>query len=97
MSRKNNDVQLKLFYKTPETEPTDGGQSIVAEASHDTKLKPRRLKIQYGEYNGSRRRHPVLRLAGFWLKDFGFAIGDIIKVTGGGGMLNIRKVKKAGR
>jgi len=96
MKGKSNDSQLNLFHQVPAQERADKGQSIVAKGSNDTRRKSRSLKVQYGEYNGSRRRHPVLRLAGFWLKGFGLAIGDTVEITGGDGVLNIRKVKKAG-
>lgn len=96
MRRKNSNTQLNLFHKAPESQRGDDKLSVVAEDWTGAKQKPRMLKIQYGEYNGSRRRHPVLRLAGFWLKDFGFAIGDTVELTGADSGLLIKKLKKAG-
>jgi hypothetical protein len=38
----------------------------------------RKLKICYGQYSRSRKRHPVINLGGHYLEKFGFGIGDYV-------------------
>ena len=54
-------------------------------------VKIRKLKIQYGQYQGSHRRHPVIRLAGQWLSKLDFKIGDSVLIETVKGHLHISK------
>ena len=55
---------------------------ITFDQAELNKTKRRRLrKVYYGHYNhGSTLRHPVIRLGGKYLKEFGFEVGDRIEV-----------------
>jgi hypothetical protein len=44
-------------------------------------IKPRRLKVYYGHHGNSYLRHPVIRLAGKYLTQSDFKIGDLIEIT----------------
>lgn len=43
--------------------------------------KTRRLKVYYGHHSNSYKQHPVIHLAGKYLKIQGFKIGDMIEVN----------------
>ena len=54
--------------------------------------KTKRLKVYYGSHHGSKySRHPVIRISGKYLRDFGFKIGDTIEVKLSEGRIEISK------
>lgn len=58
-------------------------------------MKPtakRKLKVYYGHHGNSYKRHPVIHLGGSYLIQLGFAIGDVIEVSGENGMITISRV-----
>jgi hypothetical protein len=53
----------------------------------------RHLKVYYGSHSGKNySRHPIIRIAGKYLRDFGFKIGDNIEVKLSQGRIEISKV-----
>jgi len=52
----------------------------------------RRLKIYYGHHSNSYARHPVIRIAGKYLAQLNFKIGDQIEVSIEQNQIRIRKV-----
>jgi hypothetical protein len=55
--------------------------------------KTRRLKVYYGHHANSYKQHPVIHLAGKYLKIQGFKIGDMVEVTMSAGQILITKVE----
>lgn len=49
--------------------------------SNGNATKKRALKIYYGHHSHSYEPHPVIRLAGLYLSEMDFKIGDKIEVT----------------
>lgn len=80
-------VQLTIF----ESENSKVKESKLKEVGVNDKVKIRRLKIQYGNYANSYRRFPVIRLAGHWLSNMDFQIGDSIEIKIEKGQLLILK------
>ena len=65
---------------------------INSDSSENTKAGNRCLKVYYGSHHGSKySRHPVIRLSGKYLRDFGFKIGDTIEVKLSDGRIEISK------
>lgn len=58
----------------------------------NTPLKKRRLKIYYGHHGNSYKQHPVIRLAGKYLSNLDFKIGDTIEITMELGRISIAKL-----
>ena len=89
MKRTINAAQLDIFKPEEVNKRPDTGK-----VTEDIKseIRRRRLKIQYGHYNNSRRNHPVIRLAGCWLRNFHFQIGDSVEVEITKGHISITKV-----
>jgi hypothetical protein len=42
--------------------------------------KTRRLKVYYAHHGNSTRHHPYIRLAGKYLLNFGFKVGDKVQI-----------------
>ena len=57
-------------------------------------MKKRRLKVYYGHHSHSYRQHPVIRLAGKYLSNLDFKIGDTIEITMELGRISITKLPK---
>ena len=58
----------------------------------NNEVSTRRLKVYYGSHHGSMySRHPVIHIAGKYLRDFGFKIGDTIEVKLSEGHIEISK------
>jgi hypothetical protein len=57
-------------------------------------IKKRRLKVYYGHHSSSYRQHPVIRLAGKYLSNLDFKIGDTIELTMELGRISITKLPK---
>jgi len=75
--------QLKLY-------STEENNNNVCE------VKTRKLKVYYAAYqNTPHSHHPFIRVAGKYLLDFGFKIGDTLELTLSTGQIVIRKVKPA--
>ena len=60
----------------------------------DSTIKKRRMKVYYGHNSSSYKRHPVIRLAGKYLSNLDFKIGDTIEITLGMGSISITKLSK---
>ena len=58
----------------------------------ESETKTRSLKIYYAHHGNSYERHPVIRLAGKYLAEMDFQIGDRIEVTMQKNEICIRKV-----
>jgi hypothetical protein len=58
----------------------------------NTETKKRRLKVYYGHHGNSYKQHPVIRLAGEYLKNSDFKIGDTVEITVELGRINITKL-----
>jgi len=66
---------------------------INSNCSENTNPGNRRLKVYYGSHIGCRySRHPVIHIAGKYLRDFGFKIGDTIEVKLSEGRIEISRV-----
>ena len=52
----------------------------------------RTLKVCYGFYSCSNRKHPLINLGGHYLSQFGFNVGDFVEVTLENGQIVIQKV-----
>lgn len=46
----------------------------------DTKQSTKILKVSYGYYISSRKKYPLINLAGLYLATFDFKVGDRVKV-----------------
>lgn len=57
------------------------------------KVITKKLKVYYGFYEKSKKKHPFIRLKGFYLARSGFKIGDEINVTIDANQIVITKVK----
>jgi hypothetical protein len=79
-----NATQLVLF------EP-ESSYAKTVDSKKESDVKTRRFKIQYGHYRDSFKRHPVLRLAGRWLSNYGFQIGDSVTLQIEKGQIHISK------
>lgn len=93
MRRRINGTQLKLFGPEKTGNKQGGLGKQTSENNIVAKVKPRRLKIQYGQYQGSYKRHPVIRLAGDWLRNFDFQVGDYVDITIEKGHMCISKIQ----
>ena len=51
------------------------------------------LKVSYGFYVSSRKRYPLINLAGLYLATFGFQVGDRVRVEIENGKLTITKIE----
>jgi hypothetical protein len=87
MKRASDGIQLTIF----EPENLKVKEFSLTEVEVNGKVKIRRLKIQYANYTNSYRRFPVIRLAGHWLSEFDFQIGDSIEIQMEKGQLLISK------
>ncbi len=61
--------------------------------SKNTPRTTKILKVSYGYYVASRKKYPLINLAGLYLKTFNFQIGDRVKVEIAEGTLTITKIK----
>jgi len=52
----------------------------------------RKQKVYYQHYGCRGSKHPLIRIAGQYLKRFDFNVGDIIEVDIGSGQIIIKKV-----
>ena len=52
----------------------------------------RKLKVCYGFHYQSNKKHPLINLAGHYLSQFDFHVGDFVEVTIDRGQIVIRKV-----
>ena len=87
MKKTAQGIQLNMF------EAEDTTVSLVKVGDNkSSNLNTRRLKIQYGNYANSYRRFAVIKLAGHWLSDFDFHIGDSIELRPEKGEIRILKV-----
>jgi hypothetical protein len=84
-------IQLQLFADAPSVSQLYKKQTNNP-VSNNVAPNLRLLKIQYGLYPGSRKYHPVIRLAGFWLKNQGFCIGDQIQIEALENEIRIKKL-----
>lgn len=65
---------------------------INSNCSENNNAGNRRLKVYYGSHHSSKySRHPVIHIAGKYLRDFGFKIGDTIEVKLSEGHIEISK------
>src|ERR1035437_6458196 len=62
----------------------------MIQGSMKTVMK-RKQKIYYQHYGCKGHTHPFIRIAGQYLKRFGFNIGDSIEVNVGNGHITIKK------
>lgn len=53
------------------------------------------LKVSYGYYISSRKKYPLINLAGLYLSAFDFKVGDRVKVEISKGQLLITKIESA--
>jgi len=83
MKRRITGVQLELF----ESRKITAEHTDLRKKSDGT----RTLKIQYGHYPDSYKRHPVIRLAGCWLSNYDFQIGDSVILQMEKGQIHISK------
>ena len=51
------------------------------------------LKVSYGYYIASRKKYPLINLAGLYLATFDFHVGDRVKVEISRGKLVITKIE----
>ena len=93
MKRRVNGTQLKLFGTEKVGNKQDGLGKQASENNSIAKVKPRRLKIQYGQYQGRYKHHPVIRLAGQWLSKFDFQVGDYVDIKIEKGHMCISKIQ----
>ena len=54
----------------------------------------RRLKVYYGHHGSNYKRHPVIHIAGKYLAQVGFKIGDEIEISMEANLLTVKKVIK---
>lgn len=52
------------------------------------------LKVCYGHYSYSSKRHPVINLGGKYLTMFDFKIGDFVEITLNKGCITIVNIGK---
>jgi hypothetical protein len=57
-------------------------------------IKKRRLKVYYGHHGSSYKQHPVIRLAGKYLANLDFKIGDTVEISMELGRISITKILK---
>lgn len=58
-------------------------------------VRTRNLKVSYGHYRYTGGFfHPLIRLHGKYLLQFGFNVGDMIEVSMSAGQITIKKVSK---
>ena len=57
--------------------------------------KTRRLKVYSAQREKQKRPHPFIRLAGFYLSNFNFKIGDKVEVTLDANQITITKIMSA--
>jgi hypothetical protein len=62
----------------------------MIQGSMKTVMK-RKQKIYYQHYGCKGNTHPFIRIAGQYLKRFGFNVGDSIEVNVGNGHITIKK------
>lgn len=65
------------------------------ENNGDQKTSKRFLKVYYRHYEHSNKPHPVIRLAGIYLSQLDFKIGDKIEVSTEPGRIVITKANIA--
>ena len=58
-----------------------------------SKGNKRQLKVYYGHHGTSRKPHPFIRLAGKYLSQFDFKIGDNVEITMAIGRITITNKK----
>jgi len=54
-------------------------------------LMKRKQKVYYQHFGRKGETHPFIRIAGQYLKRFGFNVGDIIELNVGDGYITIKK------
>lgn len=89
MKQRTKGQQLLLFQSSAVVK---NEKQIVPSGINDersTNAALRKLKIQYGHSQGSYKRYPVLRIAGYWLNEFNFKIGTKVNVSTEKGRLTI--------
>ena len=58
-------------------------------------VRTRNLKVSYGHYRYTGGFfHPLIRLRGKYLLQFGFNVGDIVEVSVSSGHITIKKLSK---
>ncbi|WP_225210033.1 SymE family type I addiction module toxin [Xanthomonas bonasiae] len=79
----------------------DASPFVTPAASRQRFRVPRRCTMSYQHYDVRRAEDivgcavPKLRLSGRWLEQYGFAVGDALRVTVGRGVLLISRVSAA--
>ena len=60
--------------------------------SNETKI--RKLKVYYAHHGSTSKQHPFIRLAGKYLSQFDFKIGDEVELSMEAGKIVITKLRK---
>ncbi len=51
------------------------------------------MTVQYGYYENSNSKHPVIKMRGKYLRRFGFEVGDTVEISIEQGQITIRKTE----
>jgi hypothetical protein len=62
--------------------------------TNNSRFSKRLLKVYYNHYPEAKKPHAVIRLAGFYLSELNFQIGDSIEVLAEPGKIVITKMEE---
>jgi len=65
---------------------------ISKEKDNEKRREGKILKVYEAPANNRYKREPAIRVAGFWLQDFGFQLGDKVRLKADKGKVIVEKI-----